>query len=216
MIKRFIKINLIIITIGVMMISMFLVEAGTRTGHEEFTDIYFRYQPDAQLLVQMNSEKLNQMMKKVKRKAFGWSTYTNIVNTEVIYESDMIFSRANKTDQEIKFNYLATSSKTKQINKSLTGTLALKASGKIDTISAGLDASIRGEIGYSEKTIFEEEFEFNVIIKPGKKISLIVKGVATLSNGASKYYFLGISTNQKYWEYIDVVNEYYELREEDA
>lgn len=214
--KKIFKVNMLIILIGIIMMSMLSTKAASRTGHEEFKDITFRYQPNAQLLVHMQPNKLTDMIKKVKRKIFGWSTHANIVNTEVIYESDMIFSRSNKTDQEIKFNYIASSTNSEKLNKSLTGTLALKASGKIDNISAGLDASIRGEIGYTKETIFEEEFEFNVLIKPGKKISLVVKGIATLSNGASKYYFLGICTSKKYWEYIDVVNEYYELYEEDV
>ena len=213
--KKLLKINIIIIMFGLCLTSMINVKAGTRTGHEEFQDIVFRYQPKAQLLVQMGSNTLKSIMNKVKRKAFGWSTYTNLVNTEVIYESGRIFSRSNNTKQELKINYLAATSTTKKMNATITGTLALKASGKIDDISATLDSSIRGEIGYSKQTVFDEEFKFDVIVHPGKKVSLVVKGIATLSNGASKYYFLGLCTNKKYWEYIDVLNEYYELYEED-
>lgn len=213
--KKILKINLMIIMFGLCLSSMVNVKAGTRTGHAEFQDIVFRYQPKAQILVQMNGKTLKNMMNKVKRRAFGWSSYTNLVNTEIIYESGRIFSRSNNTDQDIKINYLASTSTTKKLDTTVTGTLALKASGKVDDISASLDSSIRGEIGYTKQTTFDEEFEFDVVISPGRKVSLIVKGIATLSNGASKYYFLGFCTNKKYWEYIDVMNEYYELYEED-
>ena len=90
----------------------------------------------------------------------------------------------------------------------------MKASGKIDSVSIGLDTSIRGEIGMKSTISFEEEVDFTVKIMPNKKVSLLVKGIATLSNGASKYYFLGICTKKNYWEYIDVLSEYYELYEE--
>lgn len=214
--NKFLKFNLMIILIGTLMLTLVNVNASPKTGHEEFMDITFKYQTNAKLLIYMTNGEKNELMKGVKRRAFGWSTYTNVANALVLYEADTIFSRSNKTTQDIKFNYIATSTKSNEVSSTVTGTLALKASGKIDVISASLDASIRSEIGYIRETIFKEEMEFDVVVKAGKKISLVVKGEAVLSNGASKYYFLGICTSKKYWEYVDVVNEYYELYEEEA
>ena len=61
----------------------------------------------------MSDSELNEMMKNVKKKAFGWSIYSKIKNYEVIYEAGTIFSRSNNTSQEINFNY-NTASTTKQ------------------------------------------------------------------------------------------------------
>lgn len=212
--KRFFKINLMIIVFGLTLISFINVKAGTKTGHKEFTKITFLYNPEAYLLVEMNNNQLDEMMKEVRRKAFGWSTYTNIVNYEVVYEAGSIFSRSNNTSQPIDFTYSTVASSSKQVDTNTTGTLALKASGKIDSITLGLDSSIRGEIGTKSVVSFEEEVDFTVKIMPNKKVSLLVKGIATLSNGASKYYFLGICTKKNFWEYVDVMSEYYELYEE--
>ena len=212
--KRFLKINLCIFMFSLVLISFINVDAGTKTGHKEFTKITFLYNKDNYLLIEMNNTQLEEMMKEVKRKAFGWSTYTNVINNEVVYEAGSIFSRSNNTSQPIDFTYSTTASTSKQLTSNLSGTLAMKASGKIDAISLGLDTSIRGEIGIKNNVSFEEEVDFTVKIMPNKKVSLLVKGIATLSNGASKYYFLGICTKKNYWEYIDVMSEYYELYEE--
>ena len=163
----------------------------------------------------MYNSELNQILKKVKKKAFGWSVYSKIKNYEVIYEAGTIFSRSNNTSQTIDFQYNTSSSTTKEIDFNLSGTLAMKASGKIDSISASLDRSIRSDIGFRNNVTFEEEMDFQLQIPPRKKISLIVKGRATLSSGAHKYYFLGICLNKGYWEYVDIINEYYELYEEE-
>ena len=141
--------------------------------------------------------------------------YSKIKNYEVIYEAGTIFSRSNNTSQTIDFQYNTSSSTTKEIDFNLSGTLAMKASGKIDSISASLDRSIRSDIGFRNNVTFEEEMDFQLQIPPRKKISLIVKGRATLSSGAHKYYFLGICLNKGYWEYVDIINEYYELYEEE-
>lgn len=127
----------------------------------------------------------------------------------------LFFSRSNNTSQEINFNYNTTSTTKKQFSFNLSGTLAMKTSGKIDDVSASLDKSIRSDIGLKSDISFEEEMDFTIRILPRKKVSLIVKGNATISNGANKYYFLGICTKKGYWEYVDVINEYYELYEEE-
>ena len=212
--KKFLKLNLCIFILTFVLITFINVNAGTKTGHKEFTKITFLYNKDAFLLVEMNNTQLEDMMKEVKRKAFGWSTYTNIINNEVVYEAGSIFSRSNNTSQPIDFTYSTLASTSKQLTSNLSGTLAMKASGKIDVVTLGLDTSIRGEIGTKSTISFEEEVDFSVKIMPNKKISLLVKGIANLSNGASKYYFLGICTKKNYWEYIDVMSEYYELYEE--
>ena len=203
--KIFLKVNLIILLMSLITTGIVTINAASKTGHKEFEKITFVYNPEAKLLVDMSNSELNEMMKKVKKKVFGWSIYSKIKNYDVIYEAGTIFSRSNNTSQEINFNYNTTSTTKKQFSFNLSGTLAMKTSGKIDDVSASLKSDIS----------FEEEMDFTIRILPRKKVSLIVKGNATISNGANKYYFLGICTKKGYWEYVDVINEYYELYEEE-
>lgn len=214
--KQFLKINVGILLSAIVFCGLFLVEANAITGHDEFTSIKFLYNPEMKLIVDMTENERMTLLNHVKRKAFGWSTYTNYRKYEIEYEAGTIFSRSNSTNQVIEFHYsTATSDKTTKTSE-LSGTLGMKFSGKFNKITASLDSSIRGEIGKKNESTFKEEMEFKVKIEPGKKVSLIVKGLAKLSSGASKYYLFGISTKKEIWEYIDVVNEYYELAEESA
>lgn len=212
--KKFLKINLIILMFGCIVMNFINVDAASKTGHSEFDKITFLYNPDAKLLVEMSNSELSSMMSKVKKKAFGWSTKSKYANLEVLYEAGSVFSRSNHTSQAIDFTYTTSEAKTTEFEITGSGTIALKASGKFDKISASLDNSIRLDIGVKNKIVKTEDMDFTIKILPGKKISLVVKGIATLSSGAAKYYFLGICTKKTYWEYIDVVNEYYELYEE--
>lgn len=206
--------NLLLTIITIIVCSLNGVQAGTKTGHSEFNEINFLYNPNGKLIIEMSDVERKAILKKVRRKAFGWSSYANILNNTVEYTADTIFARANNTNQTVEFNYSTTSSRKKQLTSTLSGTLSLKASGKIDDISMGLDESIRSEIGQKTEISFEEETDFSIKIDPGKKISLLVKGKANLSNGASKYFFCGVTTSKKIWEYVDVISEYYELYEE--
>lgn len=212
--KKILKLNLIIIVITIMICGLNVIQAGTKTGHREFNDITFLYNRNGKLIVDLNKNEKDEMFKKVKRKAFGWSNKVNILNGMVTYTADTIFARSNSTNQIIKFSYSTSSTRKDQLTRSLAGTLSLKSSGKISDISLGLDESIRADIGYKTEISFEEETDFDIKIDPGKKISLIVKGNANLSNGAAKFFVFGICTNKMLWEYIDVVNEYYEIYEE--
>lgn len=214
MMKKLFKLNICIVIVTIIMCSLHHVQAGTKTGHKEFNEIDFLYNQNTRLLVELNGMERKSILNHVRRKAFGWSSYTNLLNLVVSYTADTIFSRSNHTNQIVEFNYATTSTRKNQLTKNLSGTLALKTSGKVDDISLTLDHSIRSEIGYKTEISFEEETDFDIKIEPGKKISLIVKGKANLSNGASKFYFFGIPTSQKLWEYVDVINEYYELYEE--
>ena len=212
--NKFLKVNIFIILLSLILISIISVDAGTKTGHQEFTKITFLYNPEALLLIEMDDNKLDSMMKNVKKKVFGWATYTNIVNYDVVYEAGSIFSRSNNTSQPIDFTYSTSSQTSVQTSINGSSSIALKASGKIDAVSLGLESSVRTEIGVKKTVSFEESVDFTVKIMPNKKVSLLVKGNAILSNGASKYYFLGICTKKNFWEFVDIMSEYYELYEE--
>lgn len=212
--KKILKFNFLLLVLGMVLVGIVPVKASNRTGHKEFTRIDFAYNKDAKLLVFYTKDELDEMMNGVKRRAFGWSVNTEVKNNEVVYEAGSVFSRSNNTSQAINFTYNTTSTTKNQLTYEGSGSIAMKLSGKIESVSTTLDNSIRLEIGVKKEMNFVEEMDFTIKILPKKKVSLIVKGNALLSNGASKYYFLGLCTKKNYWEYIDIYTEYYELYEE--
>lgn len=209
------KIKLIVISI---LISLFIVITpnvkAEKTGYDEYSEIEFLEVKKTTLLVNMENSEKEAMLKGVRRRAFGWSSYINISNVKVLCTSDVIFSRSNLTRDNVHFTYKTVMGRSNETSKSYTGTLGSKISGKIKSVSTALDLSIRGEIGEKAKTTFDETSTFTINIYPYTRVSLIVMVEGNLSQGASKSFFLGIPTKKGTWEYIDVVCEYYELREE--
>jgi hypothetical protein len=94
------------------------------------------------------------------------------------------------------------------------GSIGSKLEGQIRAVEAALDMAIRGEIGRKKTTTRSEETKLNIVVAPNTKISMRVTGNAELSNGVGRYYFFGIQFKKGEWEYIDVIDECYELIEE--
>jgi hypothetical protein len=186
----------------------------TPTGHEGFEKIIVNDGSTIYLINQLTQSEIKTKQKGVKWAAFGWRSTAFIKYYDVKYIGKTIFSRANSTSQSVDFTYSVTEESTITTSISLSGSISPKVSGKIQSVSASLDATIRGEIGKKNEISKEDKSSFKVTINPGKKVSLISKGDARLSSGAAKYYFFGICFKQGLWEYLDVVNEYYELCEE--
>ena len=179
-------------------------------------NLYKKYSDSRDINLGIHTTMLNKLFSKKLSKYYelNENAKINIVNYDVVYEAGSIFSRSNNTSQPIDFTYSTSSQTSVQTSINGSSSIALKASGKIDAVSLGLESSVRTEIGVKKTVSFEESVDFTVKIMPNKKVSLLVKGNAILSNGASKYYFLGICTKKNFWEYVDVMSEYYELYEE--
>ena len=56
--------------------------------------------------------------------------------------------------------------------------------------------------------------EIYIVVAPKTKLTVSIRGEARLNNGVCRYHILGIGFNKGEWEYIDVVNEYYDYYEE--
>lgn len=188
--------------------------ASNQTGHDEFDEITVPEGSKAKLLVWMSDQEKQAALKKVKWKFFGLKTYKLNYRQLVNYKAKTIFSRSNLTSSAINFNYSMQTGRTVTNSVTTSGSLDLKLTSKIKslTLAGGLDLMREWE-----KKVVEEENEkmnFTICIYPNSKVSLIVKGVAEVTNGAAKKYFLGIPFKSGNFEFIDVVTEYYELLEE--
>lgn len=189
----------------------------TSTGHSNIIELGFK-DPHVgyKILNEMSSKEINNAYKKIKRKGFGWNIYFINKKIPIWYISDIIFSKSNKTNQVFTFKYNTKYSTKSQIEYSATGSIAGKVSGKVSAITGSADLSLKGTISSVTESYYEEKNDFTVVVNPGKKISLLVRGEANLSTGVGKYFFLWITCNKGTWEYIDFVTEFYEFVEEDV
>ncbi len=192
------------------------VNASSYTGYDEFEDYSVPKGSEARLLVNIPQKEKQKAIEGVKWRFMGWSV-NNITTQElIIYQAKTIFARSNKTRELISFKYNVSDKSVVTKATSFTGSITTKASGKIKNLTLGVDAQTKYSTEKEIENTHQETTSFVVNIYPNKKVSLLVKGIAEVTNGGSKYYFFGIPFKKGNYEYIDVLTEYYELLEENA
>lgn len=190
------------------------VSANISTGHDEITKVYFN--GDGKLLIDYTTEEINDCVKKIKRKGFGWKSVYFNYKRKIQYDGEIIFSKVNRSDGIIKFTYDMQNETVNTVSTSKSGSINAKIGFDLSKIfgsitgggSAGIDKK-----NVKESTIFKET-KIDINIMPGTKLTLMTKGDAYITSGYSKYYFFWITVKKGSWETIEIDTVYYELIEE--
>ena len=194
--------------------NIYVVGAVEATGHPEFQEITIPKGSKAKLINSVDKVVLDAAYNKMKRKFWGWSVEVIVNNQIVEYKGDTIFSKKNNASQPLKYTYTRKNEQSVTTSISASASLAGKGSGKIKAVTAQLDSSIRGEIGKKTVSSVTETTEIYIVVPAKTKLTVSIRGEARLNNGVCRYHVLGIGFNKGEWEYIDVVNEYYDYYEE--
>lgn len=184
-------------------------------GHPDFQEIMLPKYSFSKMLDDYSESELKQEYKHVKRKAFGWSIRQMNDDIRVRFIGNTIFSKANNTTQELSFVYTFEEEKFVESSVTVEGDLGIDISGKVKTVSGGLDAKIRKQIGTKTQISSIETTRTTLLIPANRKLSIVSKGEAYLNTGVACYYFLGIRFKKGAWEYVDVISEYYDYYEEE-
>lgn len=207
---------LICLIFCLLMIARFsnIASAYSITGHEDFKKITF-VNSDSRLLVDYNANEIEEALNMIKSSLFGWSTIYFNINEEANYEGVVIFSRSNKSNEVVKFDYVLNKTEVTETSVTVKGAVSTKITGTIKKINMTVngEGEYIKENGNSYTSNEKTTLSFNV--QPNKKLSLIVTGKCYVTTGVSKYRFLGITFKKGSWENIDVETIIYELREED-
>lgn len=197
-------------------LDIFVIGTVKAASHPEFQEIIIPNGSKAKLIGSMDKETIKKAYNQLDRKFWGWSVEVIVNNQKVEYKGDTVFAKKNNTSQPLKYTYFYKREESITTSVSASASLAGKGSGKIKAVTASLDASIRGEIG--KKTVISntESTEINIVVPPKKKLTVTIRGEARLNNGVCRFHIFGIGFNKGEWEYIDVVNEYYDYYEENV
>ena len=189
--------------------------AYNQTGHEDFTRIEF-VSGEHRLLNDYTNAEINDLYRRVNRKAFGWVTHYLLMDEKVDYDGIVIFSRSNKTSKNMNFEYYLKNTTTVKTDVKMKGNVSAKVSGTIKKINTTLTGAIEGDYEKDSSTTdtVDSKTTINIVIYPKTKITMIQTGEAYITSGVSKHYFFGVSFRKGVWERIDVATMYYELREE--
>jgi hypothetical protein len=199
------------------MITTFLsspVFAYTSTGYNEFENIEILYRDDVYLLINTTLKTKKKNLEQVKWRFFGPSVYVKNSKVKVKYKKFDAFTRSNKTNNKLEYDYTYRFTLNGQFNLDQTYSTSSDVSAKIEIVNVAVEDSIKNAIGSSIELGVMKEVKYTITVDPHTKVTMYVTGDALLSQGAVKYYFFGIPIFKANWEYIDVVTEYYEFNEE--
>ena len=206
--------KILIIALFLLIIKSMSLDAYTATGHEMFSEILF--EDEGTLLVNMTTSEINKGYKDIGRAKFiGWKHHFFTIKQKAVYVGETLFAKTNRSSAPLKISYKYKDTQTKERSVTYSGSL----SGKFKTNIKAIDLELNSKLDTSVKTITTnqsvQETSFDVVVMPNYKLVFRETGDALVTNGVSKYYFFGITTNKGEWEYIDVVTKYYELYEEE-
>lgn len=189
-------------------------EPYTLTGHEQFEE--FILPKGKRILLSYSNNEINRKYKDVPKALFGteYSYFDKYIPVQ--YKSTVIFSRSNKTRESYVFTYDLETVKYDSVSVVVKGNINAKSVIKLKKtdITAGGDITISHQTDSYIKTT--EAGEMKVTIHPNKKVTLRIVGDARITNGVSKYYFLGICFKKGAFEIVEITSTVYELLEEDA
>lgn len=186
----------------------------TKTGYEQYED--FEIPRGRRILISYTDGEIERKYKEVPKGFFGTKEVYFDKYIPVKYTSTVIFSRSNKTRETYVFSYDLETVNYNKVSVSVKGNISAKGVFKLKkaeiTGSGDLTISHTSD-SYNETT---ESGKMNVVIHPNKKVTLRIVGEARITNGVSKYYFLGICFKKGAFEIVEVTSIIYELKEEDA
>ncbi len=193
------------------------IENYSETGHTQFKKLVpSKNTFKCELLKNIDSKYVEDELDKLPRKFFGTNEKTFYKYFPAYYESDTIFSRSNKTNEAYVFTYNLETVNYKDVSVSISGNLSIKDvfKGKSNDLTA--TGSLTAERETEEYIKTTESGKMNVVIQPGKKLTLKIVGSAMVTNGISKKYFFGICIKKGAFEVVDITSAVYELVEENA
>lgn len=205
---------LFIVGIILMLIVCNKVNAYSVTGHEDLKKITF-VDDDIRLLNEYSKNEIDNTINSMKGKIFGWQTVYYNINEEAYYEGITIFSRSNKSNNVIDFDYVLNETEVIETSVTVKGSVSAKITGAIKKISMTFsgEGEYSKETGNSLTSSSKTTLKFNIL--PNTRLSLVVTGQCYVTTGVSRYRFLGITFNKGAWENIEVETIIYELREEE-
>lgn len=191
-------------------------ESYTKTGHDQFDD--FQLPSGRRILINYTENEINKKYDDVSKGFFGTQIAYFDKYIPAKYTSKVIFSRSNKTRESYVFTYNLEEVHYEMVSVTVKGNISAK--GIMKSKLKSFEGSVQGDLSITyEKEVYDkttENKQMKVNIHPNKKVTLRIVGDARITNGVSKYYFLGMCFKKGAFEIVEVKSTVYELIEEDA
>lgn len=200
------KILLIIVLSLLILIKPKMIKAS---HHENFEELNLTR---GKLITDYSNKELNQYYNKVMKKKFwGWNTYTINNRVKASFISETIFSYYNDGFTAIDYNYKLEEQVVSKYSFSTTGSIAVNVSKNKTGFKGGLDSQLKLSYTLDKNTTKKEVYEIKMKIDPGTQVNLYIYGEGRLTNGVASEYVLWIRKNLGGFEVFEVSTQYHRL-----
>ena len=163
---------------------------------------------------QWRNNELGEYYDQVEPKLFGWSSVMIHDDVPVVYVSETLFSAANQSKDTVKYTYTHTTGSKTNVQLSVTGSLSASAAPQIKEVKTKVEASTKASASNNQSAETSTKTNMNIEVPPYRKVSLKLRGEATLSNGVGIFYVMRVPVRRGSWEVLTFVSEHFWLKEE--
>jgi len=165
-------------------------------------------------VTQWRHHELQQYYDQVEPRFFGWSSVMIHDDEPVVYVSETLFSAANQSNDTVKYTYNHTTGSKTNVQLSVTGSLSANAAPQIKEVRTKFDAGLKSSASNNQSAETTTRTNMNIEVPPFRKVSLKLRGEATLSNGVGIYYVMWVPVRRGTWEVVSFISEHFWLKEE--
>ena len=118
------------------------------SGHDNFEEIIFIN--DGRLLEEYSEKDYQDYYSTLKKRFFGWDSYTVEEDREVIFISDTLFSYSNQSNESISYEYTYKTGKDIKDSIAVTGDISTSAGTKKKGFNLKFDSKIQSKMSLKQ------------------------------------------------------------------
>lgn len=184
------------------------VEAAEYLAYQSITFERSRHK----LLHQYDTFEMNGMITKLEGRRFmGWRTHTQVHHQKVTFLKETLMIIVNDGYSTIDQNFLIKQTEQARVQFNTSGTIRMKADGKVKGFGLGLDSTLNVNYATDTTRFLEERTELKIKVEPKTKVAVEIHGEGYVSNGVGAYYAFWRNVRQGGWEVFTVATEFYSV-----
>lgn len=202
-----------IIIIALLIFTSVLTKQTVHAGdYQTYQEVSFEFR-SVKLLENYASSDYTKYYKLLKKKRFwGWRTFIVFEGEKAFFTRETLYIIENDGTTPITETFSFTSSETKKVQYSSSGSIGVSANGTKKGFKLGLDSQLKSSISGTTTATLEEKVSIKVLVDPQTKLIVQIKGEGKITNGVAKYYRFYKNVKKGGFEVFVVTTEYYSLQ----
>ena len=188
-----------------------MVKGVEGSDYKTYQEITFEHK-GAKLLSEYGNKDFEKFYGKLDKKRFwGWRTYTAYKDEELSFIDDTLYVIINEGDTAIEETIKLSRDYSVKKQYSVSGSLGITGSGSEKGFKLGLEEEIESTITTTVSGTIEETYTMKMLVDPGTKLSIQIKGEGKITNGVAKYYRFWRNVKKGGFEIFWITTEYYSI-----